>query len=295
MKNNALLKSIFGIIPFKKEIFKFLKLFYTPSSNIYQHLHFKGIFNAKVNDTTFLKIVHTGNIEENEIFWKGIYNGWEKKSISIWAELCRNADVIFDIGANTGIYALLAKSINPQANVHAFEPISGVYDILEQNNNINHFDIHSHQIGLSDYDGKADIYLKKGKDFAYSVTVNKNTLAQNELADKIEIKVNKLSSIILNNNITKIDLMKIDVETHEPEVLKGMGEYLMRFKPTIIIEVLDDEIAKQLNIIFQNMNYLYFNIDDNKNTIRQVEKLTKSDYWNFLICNETTAKMLKLI
>ena len=39
--------------------------------------------------------------------------------------------------------------------------------------------------------------------------------------------------------------MKIDVETHEPAVLKGMGEYLRSFRPTMLIELLNDEVAQQ--------------------------------------------------
>ena len=36
-------------------------------------------------------------------------------------------------------------------------------------------------------------------------------------------------------------------------------------------------------------------IDDAKNSIRQVEKIGKSDYWNFLLCDEKIAKYLDLI
>ncbi len=38
--------------------------------------------------------------------------------------------------------------------------------------------------------------------------------------------------------------MKIDVETHEPEVMEGFAEYYLKFKPIILIEVLNDQILK---------------------------------------------------
>jgi hypothetical protein len=89
--------------------------------------------------------------------------------------------------------------------------------------------------------------------------------------------------------------MKIDVETHEIEVLLGMEEYLNKFKPTLLIEVLNEEIGHKLSTMFDNMGYLYFNIDDENNTVRREEKITKSDYWNYLICNEKIAHKLNLI
>ena len=89
--------------------------------------------------------------------------------------------------------------------------------------------------------------------------------------------------------------MKIDVEGHEPEVLEGMDDYLFKFSPTIIIEVLTEEVAIELNKLFDKMDYLYFNIDDKNNAIRQTEKIEKSDFWNYLICNKKTALKLGII
>jgi hypothetical protein len=124
--------------------------------------------------------------------------------------------------------------------------------------------------------------------------VNENTISSQKV-DEVEIDIVRLDTFIKQNNIQHIDLMKIDVETHEPQVLEGMGGYLKKFQPTFIIEILDDVIAEKLNVIFEGMGYLYFNIDDENNSIRRVEKLTKSDYWNFLICKENKAKQLNLI
>lgn len=294
MTFKALVKQLYNILPFKKECYCLLKKIWLPPESLYRHLTFKKPFNVKVSDSKQFQLIHTGNIEENEIFWNGLFNGWEKKSITLWVQLCKQSKVILDIGANTGLYGLVAKTISPSAEVHCIEPIPYVFNILEKNISINHFDIQSHCIGLSDYNGAAKIYLPKGEDFAYSVTINQNTITSKETKE-LEINVCKLSTLIETRHISKIDLMKLDVETHEVEVIKGMENYLKEFKPAILIEVLNDDIAKNLNEIFQGMGYLYFNIDDIKNTVRLVPEITKSDYWNFLLCNENTAKVLNLI
>jgi FkbM family methyltransferase len=294
MNWKKIFKKIYSSIPFKKEMFSILKFFYTPSERIYKHLHFNGIFKVKIDSENYFKIHHISKVEENEIFWNGLYGGWEKKSIFLWTKLSKTSNIILDIGANTGLYGLVSQCVNPNAQVHCFEPINGVYDILEKNISKNNYSIKSHKLALSDYNGKGKIYLPLGAELAYSVTVNKNTLNESRV-NEIDIDVMKLSTFIEQNKIENIDLMKIDVETHEVEVLNGMGYYLEKFKPTIIIEILSDEIAAKLSDIFDGLHYLYFNIDDKNNTIRRADRLAKSDYWNFLLCNEVIAMQLKLL
>lgn len=288
-----LFKTIYNSIPLKREIFSLLKFLNLPES-IYKHLYFRGWFTVIIDKETKFKMFHLGVVEENQVFWKGLYNGWEKKSISLWKELVKNSNVIFDIGANTGLYGLVAKSINSSSKIYSFEPLPGVYKFLEKNIQENLFDINSYELGLSNYNGKAKVYLREGTDFAYSVTVNKKTIFDKN-AHELEIEVMRLDSFIEQNNITAIDLIKLDVETHEVEVLNGMGRYLNEFKPTFIIEVLNAEIAEKLALIFDGIGYLYFNIDDKNNSIQKVDEITKSDHWNFLLCNEKIAKNLGLI
>ena len=43
-----------------------------------------------------------------------------------------------------------------------------------------------------------------------------------------------------------------------------MGIYLKKFKPDILIEVLNNNIAFKLNKLFKNLNYYYISIDDKK-------------------------------
>ena len=69
LKNIA--KRLYDLIPFKKIFFLILKNIYLPSQKIYQHLHFKGVFNVFSGTNTF-KIYHTGTVIENQLFWCGL-------------------------------------------------------------------------------------------------------------------------------------------------------------------------------------------------------------------------------
>jgi len=286
----SLIKSIYTFIPFKRQLFSAMRLLPVPKS-VYQHLHFKGVFKVKFENYQFL-INHYGYQVENELFWSGLTHGWEKISMRLWIDLCKDAGTIIDIGANTGVYSLVAKAIQPKAIVFGFEPVKRVYEKYKANCALNHFDVHCLEYAASNFDGEAVIYDSTAE-HVYSVTVNKNTAPETDTI-KTTIKTKKLSTFIRENNIGSIDLIKIDVETHEPEVLEGMEEYLNTFQPTLLIEILSDEVGEKVQNLIKDMDYLYFNIDE-VNKPQRVDKIVKSAYYNYLICKKEVAKKLNLI
>jgi len=287
-----ILKIVYASLPFKKELFTIIKKTIRPSQNLYKHLYFKGVFNVSVDHTSF-KIRHYGFEIENEIFWRGLENGWEKISVSLWINLCKEANTIIDIGANTGVYSLIASAVKPAAQVIALEPVTRVFEKLQANNKLNHFNINCLPLAASDKNGVAKIFDVPGE-HVYSVTVNTNVHQSNVHVIETEIRTITLDTIAETFSLSKIDLIKIDVETHEPEVLKGYEKYLSVHKPTILIEVLTDEVAAKVNNLLQGMGYLFFNINESTG-IQQTERIHKSDYFNYLVCSPSIARSLKLV
>mgnify|MGYP001562704675 CR=1 FL=1 len=291
-KIKKLFKELYREIPFKKQFYSLLKLFWLPPHSIYKHLYFWDDFRVRVENRAF-KIRHYGYEIENELFWRGIDRGYEKISLQIWGKLCKESKVILDIGANTGVYSLMAKTINPSARVYAFEPLEQVFDKLQSNCRLNSYDISCLEVAASNYDGKAKVYLSS-MEHAYSVTVNENRCDSAREVFEQEVRTIKLSTFIDENQIPIIDLMKIDVETHELQVLKGMEGYLDQMRPSMIIEVLNDEVGRDIEGLLGGKGYLFFNIDEG-GAIKQVESIRKSDHFNYLICNEGMARKLQLL
>ncbi len=268
-------------MPFKKEVFSLLKKMWTPPKSIYQHLYFEGLISVKLTSGEQFKMIHYGHQLENELFWEGLGNSWEKNSLGIWESLSEVSSVIFDIGANTGIFALIAKAKNPTASVHAFEPFPAIYKKLAHNAAINHYDITCNCTALSNYSGDAVIYTED-ENFAYSVTVNQNLWVKDTEPIKINITATTLNEYIEKNNILSIDLMKIDVETHEPEVMEGFSAYFLKFNPVILIEILNEEIAAKLSGYFNPEVFDFFDIDEQLG-LKKVAAISKSVHYNFLI------------
>lgn len=280
-ESESFFKSLYKAVPFKRELFSLLKKVWMPSEKIYRHLYFRGVVRVRVDDLQSFKMMHYGHRIENEIFWTGLYGNWEKHSMKLWSILAKESKVIFDIGANTGIYSMVAKAINPCSEVHAFEPFEAIYKKLVRNAVINDFEIHSNCKAVSDYSGDGVIYTGDAN-FAYSVTVNQNLWVKDKEPIKLNIKTITLKDYIEQNNITHIDLMKIDVETHEPEVMEGFSTYLKLFRPIILIEILNNEVAQKLNCYFDPSDYAFYNIDEQIG-LKKTETLLKSNSYNYLI------------
>jgi FkbM family methyltransferase len=286
-----IIKYIYLKIPFKKQLFQLIKPLRLPAS-VYKHLYFNDTFEVQVAEKKF-KMQHYGFQIENEVFWSGLTNGWEKISIQLWIALCKESNTIIDVGANTGIYALIAKTLHPTAAVYCFEPVHRVFEKLIHNCTLNNYQIACFETALSNYDGEAIIF-DTASEHTYSVTVNKNTTETGTNTIETKIRTQKLATFIVQNNIQHIDLIKIDVETHEAEVLEGMETYLQQFQPTLLIEILNDEVGKRVQELIKNIDYLYFNIDE-INKPKKVDRICKSNYYNYLICKKEIAIKLKLI
>jgi FkbM family methyltransferase len=290
------LKRFYHWIPFKKNIFNMVKVFWTPPHSIYKHLSFKGIMKVKAGSSSF-KIRHHGTEIENDIFWKGLTNGWEKTSMQLWIELCKDAKVIIDVGANTGIYSLTACAVNPRSDVIAFEPLHRIYRKLKENNDLNNYNIKCVEKALSDSVGEARIYENDSEHIA-AATLDKftaETYGEGKLTKETIIKTTTLDKLIEEQNLSSVDLVKIDVETHEPQVIDGFSKFLPRFKPSFLVEVLTDEVGAHLQRAFDPYGYVYYNIDDKNGKLRETKKVVKSDYFNYLMCTADVAKKINLV
>lgn len=287
------LKIVYHSLPLKQQFFSIIKSFWSPPERIYKHLSFKGMFTVKLSKEHSFKIYHHGYLIENEVFWSGFGNSWEKESLKLWAKLCKDSNVILDIGANTGVYALTAQTLNPQAQVFAFEPVNRVYKKLNKNIKLNNYPISSYDLALSNTSGEALIY-DTNDEHTYSVTVNKNCNTSNASVIETKIQTITLDDFVKQKSLDRIDLMKIDVETHEAEVLEGFKNNLLKFKPTMLIEILNDKVAQNIGELIKDCGYLYFNINENGG-VKRVDSVSRSDYYNFLFCTKDVARKIGLL
>ncbi len=294
-KMKKILKYIYRIFPFKQSIFKVLRSFGL-SDNITRHLVFNGIITLKADDKSF-KMINKGYYLEQLFFWKGL-DAWEKLSSHLWRALAEKSDVIFDVGANTGVYTLLAKAYNPSAAIYAFEPIERIHTLLDQNvklNRLQHTTIVnkavSNQVGIVEMHDMDEGNLYEASletKYIDGLSYDKKRFR------KRKVEVETIDHFVQANKITQIDLIKIDVETHEPKVIEGMRESLKHFRPIILIEILNRDVANGISVHFEGLNYVYYNINE-VTGYERVNHIMPSTHFNYVLCPLEKDKTLQEI
>ena len=87
-----------------------------------------------------------------------MFQTWENETGWIWLELSKCSNSILDIGANTGIYSMIAKTLNPDSEIYAFERSNHTYSTLVENSELNNFDISCEQMALFNFSGDQVFY-----------------------------------------------------------------------------------------------------------------------------------------
>ena len=269
--------------------------------SISMHLYFRGRFEARLRGQRLLQLNANGYQIENDIFWYGLENAHEKKSLEIFMDFCNTykPKTVFDIGANTGLYGLVALSLEPQCKVSFFEPIPFACEVIKKNLKSNCYSANVFQLALSNYSGHGVINMGFGKDMEYSVTLN--SFADQAITgnhdfsikyQELKVEVDTVANLIESGQIGLPQLIKIDVEAHESEVLSGFGSYISN-SMAFLVEVLNENEALKLNNIFQGRSFEFWNIDDLHGRVRRSDTIEKSDYYNYFICSHQVGVELK--
>lgn len=207
--------------------------------------------------------------------------------MTLWIEIIRKIKpkVILDIGANTGIYGVVAKLINNSSAVHFFEPtpmsLSAINKSLEANKVTQESFIHN--VFLSDgNEGLKTLFTNSDQDFSYVYYDEAKTANEKFITTSVWTLSTYFQLLHPEVNTESIELVKIDVEGHEFRVLKGFKEYFSS-ETIFLIEVLNDQAASELQYFFTSEDYIFLNIDDDSFSLSQQTELKPSIKWNILI------------
>ena len=165
----------------------------------------------------------TQNIQRNIYFW----GNYEPEYCEYWIKFARHSRVVFDIGANVGVYSLLAAAVNPKASIHAFEPTPAIFDMLTKNIRLNDLrNIHTNAVGVGSRSGRAILRECRGSNGAnegMNFVVN-NALKTDD--SDLPIPLTSLDDYCGEVKIDQIDIIKMDIEGGEYAALQGARKLL---------------------------------------------------------------------
>lgn len=164
---------------------------------------------------------------------------FEKETVSVFKQIVKPGMTVLDIGGHIGYYTrFFSKLVGSNGMVYVFEPTKINFSLLQSNTKqLNNVKLVNKAVGESN--GQISFYQ------TFSNTGSHSLLEPGVKSEKILVDCVTLDQFILDNNITNVDVIKIDVEGAEPLVLKGAEELIKKSKNiAIIMELIHDNLVK---------------------------------------------------
>jgi FkbM family methyltransferase len=149
----------------------------------------------------------------------------EERILELLLGSAQEGDVVFDVGANVGLYTiLLAKAVGQQGEVIAFEPNPESYDHLQDNITLNAVrNVKAFRVALGETNGEAWLYggQENGDSSLVSPPLGK------DLGRRV-VEIAGGDSFRKAKKLPVPGVVKIDVEGYEYHVLQGLRHTLAR-------------------------------------------------------------------
>jgi len=286
----SLLKQAYARMPLKRPVLEVVRRTMRLPRRLTGHLSFRGTFTVEIDRSHHFRLEHWGYLVENDLFWNGFGKGYEATSLQVWRKLAPHAKVILDVGANTGVYTLVACCVNPTASVTALEPVDRVFRRLQRNIELNGYKVTLEKLAASDANGTATIY-DLSSDHEYTASLDQIMSAGCRGVIEYAVPTKRLDDVLSAAGLRNVDLVKIDVEQFEPQVLRGMGPFLSNSKPALLIEILNDKVASAVNELTSNLGYNFFRIVEQRGLLRTTcIEASELEERNYLLAQDGTVK-----
>lgn len=165
---------------------------------------------------------------------------FEQSTAKALDRLIRSGDTVFDIGANIGAHSLpIARAVGPGGRLFSFEPTAFAFGKLKQNLSLNpdlEARVSAYQLLLTDDPGatiRSEIYSS----WPLRVRSDAHPKHKGQLATTAGATPETLDAFSDRQRISRLDVIKIDVDGSEYPVLHGGVETLRKLRPVILMEL----------------------------------------------------------
>ncbi len=165
------------------------------------------------------------------------YGHYEPELTNLIRCIVKPGFVVLDVGANIGCHTLImGKLAEDHGRVLAFEPHPQVFAVLSENVMLNRLtNIKLLQCALGDVQSKLALYSGP----SHLANFGGSSLHAGNVANQgyaISVTVRTVDEIVRLDDLSRLDLIKIDTEGHELPVLLGARESIRQYRPHIIFE-----------------------------------------------------------
>ncbi len=226
-----------------------------------------------------------------------IYDGFEESEIGFLQKVLREGDIFFDVGANIGLFSLYAASlVGKDGKVWAFEPAPITFSRLKENILLNDFvQVETLNIGISDKAGEEYLHISEDGRDGWNTFANGNA---DLFSAGMNVTVDSLDNFVVQHNIdiSKIKLIKIDVEGWEVPVIKGMKKIMRENNNAILLAEFTQKNSLaagfncyQLYDLVSDMGFSWFSYNSQKNLLFPEKKRVEYPYINLIATGNVEA------
>lgn len=162
---------------------------------------------------------------------------FERPELNFILSVLQPGITFFDIGANVGLFSLGVgvKLAGLPGAIYAFEPCPSTFAVLEKNLQQNRLaNVRTFSVAVSDQSGQASLYVNNSlKDGLNSLERPSHTDAH--VVGHVPVSTVTLDDFVETHGITRVDVMKVDVEGAELLVFRGARDLLRRPDAPLIL------------------------------------------------------------
>jgi FkbM family methyltransferase len=166
-------------------------------------------------------------------FWANLR--CEKYEVTFILSVLESGMIFFDVGANAGLFAISAAKKIGGKGIFAFEPCSSTYALLKENLQSNRLaDVNVVQTALGDSIGEGVLQINaRGKDGLN--TLGKPIHSESQVVGREDVRITTLDVFMKEHNVSRVDVMKVDIEGAELMMFRGARDLLARNDAPLIL------------------------------------------------------------
>lgn len=181
--------------------------------------------------------------------------GYEPESRKLWRALCKDAELVIDVGAHTGVYSLDARRAGAK-EVLSIEPYHMNYARLVMNLRHAGFDTAGAILFAASDENRLQMLTVAAPGYYCSAGCMLGR-AQPGVGVEFPVRASRLDALMRDEFHSKVRAVKIDTERHGARVLRGMPK-ILEYRPDMILECTEEGMTE----ILQPLGYKFYKIDE---------------------------------
>lgn len=193
--------------------------------------------------------------------------------------------IIFDVGANCGTMTLQFAQLAPLGKVYSFEPTHYAFSKLKRNLELNP-DLAERVSAVQNFVSSkttedADIRAYASWKVGGKVDDVRHSIHGGTTKSTDGVGAVSLDDFCDEEEIKRLDLIKIDTDGHEFEVLKGARKIITKFRPAIVFEV-GLYLIEENNISFSKYMKFFHSLDYSLFTSGNFREIDEENYCKYI-------------